>query len=83
MAEDYRIQAIYFIRDTNSQYFVQSRDETLNAVDTTGAVDAFATGFLGFIKEKPLDEWVQLVTWRLVLKLPDSEHGLVFPHMTS
>jgi ribokinase len=54
--------ATSYIRDAKNEYIVESGNKgTAPAVDTTGAGDAFATGFLyGFVKDKGLKECGQL-----------------------
>ncbi len=52
------ITATSYIRDANSEYIIEQHSrKALSTVDTTGAGDAFAAGFLyGLINTKPLDE---------------------------
>ena len=52
------IMATGYIRDTRNEYIVEpSNKDTASALDTTGAGDAFATGFLyGLLNGKGLEE---------------------------
>jgi len=52
------VTATSYIRDSQREYMVEPADkEIISIQDTTGAGDAFATGFLyGLLKDKPLDE---------------------------
>jgi len=52
------VTAIGYIRDTENEYMVEpSNKNIISALDTTGAGDAFATGFLyGLLKGKGLEE---------------------------
>ena len=54
------VMATGYIRDGDNEYVVEPAGQT-RAQDTTGAGDAFATGFLyGFVKDKGLKECGQL-----------------------
>jgi ribokinase len=57
-----KTNAICYIRDTNNEYLVEPAGVAKTpAVDTTGAGDAFATGFLyGLLKRRSLEECGQL-----------------------
>ncbi len=52
------VMATSYIRDSEHEYTIEpSSKNTISAVDTTGAGDAFATGFLyGLISDKGLEE---------------------------
>jgi len=52
------VMATSYIRDADNEYIVEPGDKkTISTLDTTGAGDAFATGFLyGLLKEKGLEE---------------------------
>ncbi len=52
------VSAICYIRDAKNEYTIEpSSQNIISALDTTGAGDAFATGFLyGLLKEKSLEE---------------------------
>ncbi len=52
------VMATSYIRDANNEYIIEPSDKkTTSSLDTTGAGDAFATGFLyGLLNGKPLDE---------------------------
>ncbi len=52
-----KVSAVCYIRDSRAEYVIEPVQDAASVTDTTGAGDAFATGFLyGYIKEKPLDE---------------------------
>ncbi len=53
--------AISYIRDSDNEYYIKPTGIKVSQVDTTGAGDAFATGFLyGLLNNKRLDECGQL-----------------------
>jgi ribokinase len=53
--------AICYIKDANREYLIEPSGITETCVDTTGAGDAFAAGFLyGFLNNKELEECGQL-----------------------
>lgn len=56
------IKATSYIRDANSEYIVEPGEKrTTSTLDTTGAGDAFAAGFLyGLLKDKGLEECARL-----------------------
>jgi len=56
------IMAVGYIRDTENEYMVEpSNKNIISALDTTGAGDAFATGFLyGLLNGKGLEECARL-----------------------
>jgi len=59
---DKQEEAVCYIRDADNEYLIEAleRDETA-ITDSTGAGDAFATGFLyGWLKGKGLEECAQL-----------------------
>ncbi len=52
---------VSYIRDSDNEYYIKPSDTEASCIDTTGAGDAFATGFLyGLINNKRLDECGQL-----------------------
>jgi len=58
---DNKSSAICYIKDANREYLLEPPGITETCVDTTGAGDAFATGFLyGFLNNKGLEECGQL-----------------------
>lgn len=51
------VTATSYIRDTDSEYAIEATQKIMSAAYTTGAGDAFATGFLyGLLKGKGLEE---------------------------
>lgn len=58
---DNKSSAICYIRDVNREYLIEPPGITETCVDTTGAGDAFACGFLyGLLKRRELEECGQL-----------------------
>ena len=52
------VEAVSYIRDTEKEYIIEPTDKNIiSALDSTGAGDAFATGFLyGLLQGKGLEE---------------------------
>jgi len=74
------IAAAAYIRDTGKEYIIpSSQKNTAESVDTTGAGDAFATGFLyGLLNKKHPDECGRLgdTTARFSITSPGARQGL-------
>jgi ribokinase len=72
--------AVAYIRDADNEYIIEASDPDLAAeVDTTGAGDAFATGFLyGVVKGKGLAECGRLGDFmaKLCISRTGARHGL-------
>ncbi|MCD6300414.1 MAG: carbohydrate kinase family protein [Dehalococcoidales bacterium] len=72
--------AVCYIRDADQEYIVKSdRQDKISEVETTGAGDAFATGFLyGLLKGKELEECGYLgdITAKLSISKVGARQGL-------
>jgi len=72
--------AVSYVRDADNEYIIESPNNDLTAdVDTTGAGDAFATGFIyGLVKGKGLEECGRLGDFlaKLCISQIGARHGL-------
>lgn len=72
--------AASYILDADNEYIIEPADKnTVFPLDTTGAGDAFATGFLyGLLRDKPLDECGKLgdITARFSIRDIGARQGL-------
>jgi ribokinase len=78
------VTATGYIRDIENEYVIEpSKQNKVSATDTTGAGDAFATGFLyGLLKEKAHDECGQLgdITAQFCISKMGARQGLPTPN---